>query len=128
MGVRKRKPVTPTTRHTTISDFSEITRSNPEKSLTKSLRKTGGRNNYGRKTVTTKGGGHKRRYRVIDFTYTKKGASGVVASIEYDPNRSARIALVSYKDGDKTYVIAPDGLRVGTTVPVSYTHLTLPTN
>jgi len=116
MGLRKLKPRTPATRHAIISDFSEITRSTPEKSLTRSLRKTGGRNCYGRMTVTSKGGGHKRRYRLIDFRYMKKGISGTVESIEYDPNRSARIALVAYNDGDKSYLIAPDGLRVGANV------------
>ncbi len=116
MGVRKYNAVTPGRRWGTVSAFDEITRTGPEKSLTRPLRKKGGRNNRGRKTVSGRGGGHKRRYRLIDFRYTKKGFSGVVESIEYDPNRSARIALIRYEDGEKAYIIAPAGLEVGGTV------------
>lgn len=116
MAVRKYKVVTPGTRWGNVSSFEEITKDRPEKSLTTPLRKKGGRNNLGRKTTSSKGGGHKRRYRIIDFTYSKKGSSGTVEAIEYDPNRSARIALIRYEDGDKRYTIAPVGLRVGTTI------------
>ncbi|MGB2601912.1 MAG: 50S ribosomal protein L2 [Candidatus Omnitrophota bacterium] len=116
MGTRKLKARTPGQRWADISGFDEITKKKPEKSLTKALRKTGGRNNLGRKTVSSKGGGHKRRYRLIDFRYAKKGLSGVVEAIEYDPNRSARIALVRYEDGEKVYAIAPAGLRVDSSV------------
>jgi len=116
MGVRKFKPRTPGQRHVTISGFDEITKGSPEKSLTRALRKKGGRNNLGRKTATGRGGGHKRRYRLIDFRYSKKGFTGIVEAIEYDPNRSAFIALIKYEDGTKTYAIAPVGLSVGTSV------------
>jgi large subunit ribosomal protein L2 len=116
MGVRKLKPRTPGTRWATVPDFSEVTKSTPEKSLTKALRKKGGRNNLGRKTVTGRGGGHKRRYRMIDFRYSKKGVHGIVEAIEYDPNRSARIALVKYEDGEKKYLIAPVGITAGSPV------------
>lgn len=116
MGIKKYRVVTPGTRFSDVPDFNEITKSKPEKSLTKALHKKGGRNNLGRKTVSSQGGGHKRRYRVIDFYYSKKGIPGVVEAIEYDPNRSARIALMRYEDGDKKYIIAPDSLRVGATV------------
>ncbi len=114
MAIRKYKPRTPGTRHASVSQFDEITKSKPEKSLTRALHKTGGRNNRGRKTVSSKGGGHKRRYRLIDFKYEKKGAAGIVEAIEYDPNRSARIALIQYEDGDKRYSIASVGLKPGT--------------
>ena len=116
MGTRKLKARTPGQRWADISGFDEITKKKPEKSLTKALRKTGGRNNLGRKTVSSKGGGHKRRYRIIDFRYKKKGLTGVVEAIEYDPNRSARIALIRYEDGEKVYAIAPAGLRVNSSV------------
>lgn len=116
MGVKKCKPRTPGQRHVTISGFDEVTKSSPEKSLTRALRKSGGRNNLGRKTATGRGGGHKQRYRMIDFRYSKKGLTGLVEAIEYDPNRSARIALIKYEDGEKIYAIAPVGLRVGTSV------------
>ncbi|MFQ5952934.1 MAG: 50S ribosomal protein L2 [Candidatus Omnitrophota bacterium] len=116
MGIKKYRVTTPGRRFGNVPDFKEITRSKPEKSLTKALHKRGGRNNLGRKTVSSQGGGHKRRYRIIDFRYTKKGLSGVVESIEYDPNRSARIALMKYEDGERLYIIAPEGLRVGTTI------------
>jgi len=116
MAVRKYKARTPGQRHGTVSTFEEITKKKPEKSLTRPLRRKGGRNNFGRKTVSARGGGHKRRYRLIDFRYTKKGLSGIVESVEYDPNRSARIALIRYEDGEIMYSIAPIGLRVGSTV------------
>ena len=101
MGIRAIKPTTPANRFATRSDFSEITKSYPEKSLTKSLRKTGGRNNNGRITVRHRGGGHRRRYRIIDFKRDKFDVPAKVASIEYDPNRSANIALLHYLDGEK---------------------------
>jgi len=116
MAVKKFKPSSPGRRWGSITSFEEITKSKPEKSLTRALKKKGGRNNFGRKTVSARGGGHKRRYRLIDFRYTKKEIPGVVEGIEYDPNRSARIALVKYRDGEKKYVIAPVGLTVGSTV------------
>lgn len=113
MPVRKLKPITPGTRFMSISGFEEITKSNPEKSLTKSLKKSGGRNNLGHVTARHRGGGHKRRYRLIDFKRDKHGIPAKVVSVEYDPNRSARIALLSYADGEKRYIIAPNGLKVG---------------
>jgi large subunit ribosomal protein L2 len=111
--IRGRKPTTPGRRGSTVSDFSEITETRPEKSLTVPLRKTGGRNNQGVITARFRGGGHKRRYRVIDFKRDKLDVPGRVASIEYDPNRSARIALLHYADGEKRYILAPVGLGVG---------------
>lgn len=113
MGVRKLKPTTPGQRHKIISDFSEITTSKPEKSLLAPIKKSGGRNNQGRMTTRYRGGGHKRRYRIIDFKRDKFGVQGEVLTVEYDPNRSARIALVQYKDGEKRYIIAPEGIKVG---------------
>jgi large subunit ribosomal protein L2 len=99
-----------------VSDFSEITRSEPERSLVKKSSRSGGRNNTGRTTARHRGGGHKRRYRQIDFRRDKIGVPGRVASVEYDPNRSARIALIHYLDGEKRYILAPNGLKVGATV------------
>ena len=116
MGVRKLKPVTNGTRHAILYDFSEITKSEPEKSLLAPLKKKAGRNNQGRITVRHRGGGHKRRYRIIDFKRDKWGVPAKVAAIEYDPNRSARIALLHYLDGEKRYIIWPEGLKVGDTV------------
>jgi large subunit ribosomal protein L2 len=113
MGIKKLKPVTPGTRHKSNYTFEEITKSTPEKSLTVSLKKSGGRNNLGRITARHIGGGHKRRYRIIDFKRDKHGIAAKVFSIEYDPNRSARIALLHYADGEKRYIIAPNGLKVG---------------
>src|SRR6056297_4290372 len=113
MAVRKLKPVTPGQRHKLVSAFDTITKSQPEKSLLRPMKKTGGRNSSGRMTVRYKGGGHKQRYRIIDFHRNKDGMESTVKSIEYDPNRTARIALVVYKDGDKKYIIAPNGLKVG---------------
>ncbi|HHG75550.1 MAG TPA: 50S ribosomal protein L2 [Persephonella sp.] len=116
MGVRKLKPVTNGTRHAILYDFSEITKKEPEKSLVEPLVKKAGRNNQGRITVRHKGGGHKRKYRIIDFKRDKWGVPAKVAAVEYDPNRSARIALLHYADGEKRYIIWPEGLKVGDTV------------
>ena len=113
MGLKKYKPTSPGRRFQTVSDFSEITKTVPEKSLLEPLHKTGGRNNNGRITTRHQGGGHKRRYRKIDFKRTKDGIPAKVASIEYDPNRSARIALLHYADGEKRYILAPKNLKVG---------------
>ena len=113
MGIKKFKPVTSSLRFRTVSDFSEITKSKPEKSLVGIIKKTGGRNNYGRITAKRRGGGHKRRYRIIDFKRDKFNEEAVVLSIEYDPNRSARIALVEYPDKERRYIIWPLGLKVG---------------
>ena len=114
MGVKKNKPTTPSQRFTIVSSFEEITKSKPERSLVESSKRTAGRNNKGRMTVRHRGGGHKRKYRVIDFKRDKAGVPAKVAAIEYDPNRSARIALLHYVDGEKRYILAPDGLCVGT--------------
>lgn len=116
MPLRRLKPTSPGRRNTIISDFSEITTSKPERTLLAPLRKRGGRNNTGRLTVRHRGGGHKRRYRIIDFARMRRDVPASVISIEYDPNRSARIALVQYHDGPKVYVIAPDGIGVGATL------------
>ena len=116
MAVRKFKPTTPGQRGKVISTFEEITASKPEKSLTVGKVKTGGRNNQGRLTMRYIGGGHKRAYRLIDFKRNKNGVPATVKSIEYDPNRSARIALLYYADGEKAYILAPNGLKVGTKV------------
>jgi large subunit ribosomal protein L2 len=113
MAIRKYKPTTPGRRGASVSDFSETTRRRPEKSLTRSLKKRAGRNTYGRITARHQGGGHKRQYRVIDFKRNKDGVPAKVATIEYDPNRTARIALLHYADGDKRYILAPQGLEVG---------------
>ena len=117
MAVKKFRPYTPTRRFMTVADFSDITKTEPEKSLTEPLKKTGGRNNQGRITVRFRGGGHKRLYRIIDFKRRDKaGIPARVAAIEYDPNRSARIALLFYRDGEKRYIIAPEGLKPDMTV------------
>jgi len=113
MAIRKLKPDTPSRRYMSISTFDEITKKHPERKLTVALRKTGGRNNLGRITSRRRGGGHRRRYRIIDFKRNKFDMFAEVLSIEYDPNRSSRIALVMYEDNEKRYVIAPDGLKVG---------------
>ena len=114
MAVKKFRPTTPTLRYKTVNSFEELTRSKPEKPLlVAAVSKSGGRNNQGRMTMRRRGGGHKRRYRVIDFKRTKLGVPGRVAAIEYDPNRSAFIALIVYADGDKRYILAPLGLKVG---------------
>lgn len=112
MALRKLKPITPATRYYTISTFEEITKDTPEKSLLAPLKKSGGRNNLGRVTSRHRGGGHKRRYRIIDFKRNNPEEAKVL-SIEYDPNRTSRIALIQYPDGGKSYIIAPDGLKVG---------------
>ena len=113
MAIRRRKPTSPGRRFQTQADFSELTRTSPEKSLTSSKPKTGGRNNYGRKTSRHRGGGHKQLYRQIDFRRDKTGVPATVASIEYDPNRTCRIALLHYHDGEKRYILAPNTLSVG---------------
>lgn len=116
MGIRKLKPMTPGQRFMAVSDFAEVTKSKPEKALTRVKTRSGGRNNSGKMTMRYIGGGHKKRYRVIDFKRDKDGVPATVAAIEYDPNRSARIALLHYADGEKRYMIAPDQLKVGQTV------------
>jgi len=113
MAIKKYKPTTPTARWTSVSKFDQITKDKPEKSLTRSLKRTGGRNVYGRITARGIGGGHKRRLRIVDFKRDKYDVPGNVVAIEYDPNRSSRIALIQYKDGEKRYIIAPLDLRVG---------------
>ena len=113
MSVRKLKPITPGQRFRIVNEYSEVTTSKPEKSLLKPMKKSGGRNNQGRMTMRYKGGGHKRRYRVIDFKRDKFDITGEVTSIEYDPNRSAFIALISYSDNEKRYIIAQKGMKVG---------------
>jgi large subunit ribosomal protein L2 len=116
MGIRQFKPVTPGQRFRIISDFAEITRSKPEPSLVEDLRQSGGRNNQGHVTTRYKGGGHRRAYRKIDFRRDKFGIPGKVTEIEYDPNRSARIALIVYVDGEKRYIVHPRGLKVGDSI------------
>jgi len=116
MAIRQFKPVTKSSRFRSVSDFAEITRSTPEKSLVESLPKSGGRDNHGHIAMRRIGGGHKRQYRVIDFKRNKPGMPAVVEHIEYDPNRSARIALVRYQDGETRYILHPKGLSVGDTV------------
>jgi len=113
MGLKKYKPTTPSRRHMVTSSFEEITKSTPERSLLRPKKSTGGRNSSGRLTTRHKGGGHKRRYRVIDFKRNKNGIPATVSSIEYDPNRSSNIALLFYADGEKRYIIAPANLEVG---------------
>ena len=116
MAIRKFKPVTPGQRNKAISSFEEITTNKPQKSLLEPLKRTGGRNNTGQMTMRYIGGGHKKMYRIIDFLRNKDNMPATVLTIEYDPNRSARIALVQYADGEKRYIIAPNGLQVGQTV------------
>ena len=116
MGIRKLKPTTPGQRHKVIGAFDKITASTPEKSLVVGKKSTGGRNNTGKMTMRYIGGGHKRKYRIIDFKRNKDGIPATVKSIEYDPNRTSRIALLYYADGAKSYIIAPNGLEVGQTV------------
>jgi large subunit ribosomal protein L2 len=113
VGIKKFKPTSPGRRFVTVSTFEELTATEPEKSLVKPLKKTGGRNARGRLTVRHRGGGHKRKYRIIDFKRTKDGIPAKVVSVEYDPNRSARIALLTYADGEKRYILAPVGVKVG---------------
>ncbi len=112
MGIKRYKPTTPSLRWATGSDFAEITKSKPEKSLTVALKKSGGRNSQGRITCRHRGGGHKRRYRIIDFKRDKHDMPATILSIEYDPNRSSRIALVQYEDGEKRYIVAPLDIKV----------------
>ncbi|MBM4376566.1 MAG: 50S ribosomal protein L2 [Deltaproteobacteria bacterium] len=119
MGIKKYKPTSAARRYYTVSDFSEITTDQPERSLVEGMSSTGGRNNYGRITSRFRGGGHKRRFRVIDFRRAKIGVPAKVATIEYDPNRTARIALLHYADGEKAYILAPDGLEVGAEIIAS---------
>src|SRR5258708_3918293 len=116
MGIRQFRPMTPATRFRSVSDFSEITKTEPEKTLLEPLRRTGGRNNKGHITSRYMGGGHKRQYRRIDFRRNKFAIPARVAAVEYDPNRTARIALLRYADGEKRYIIAPKGLSVGDSV------------
>ena len=116
MSIRKYKPTSPGRRHGSVLDYAEITKTKPEKSLLRPIKKTGGRNNMGRITCRHRGGGHKRRYRVIDFKRNKDGVPSKVASIEYDPNRTCFIALLHYADGEKRYILAPIGLEVGQTI------------
>jgi large subunit ribosomal protein L2 len=116
MAIRRRKPTSPGRRFQTVHDFSEITKVEPERSLLDSKHSTGGRNNKGRKTSRHRGGGHKQRYRVVDFRRTKDGVPAKVAAVEYDPNRTCRIVLLHYHDGEKSYILAPEGVEVGDTV------------
>ena len=113
MGIKSFNPYTPSRRHMTSSDFNEITKSTPEKSLVVSLKKNAGRNNQGKITVRHRGGGSRRKYRIIDFKRRKDDVPAIVKSIEYDPNRTANIALICYADGEKAYILAPEGLKVG---------------
>lgn len=113
MAIKKFKPTTPSRRYMTVASFSEITKKEPEKSLLAPLKKSGGRNSNGRVTSRHRGGGHKKRYRIIDFKRNKDSIPAKVVAIEYDPNRSARIALLNYADGEKRYILAPDGVEVG---------------
>lgn len=116
MGIKKFKPYTPSRRGMSVSDFAEITKEHPEKALTKAKRRSSGRNNLGRITMRRRGGGHRRRYRILDFKREKDGIPAKVEAIEYDPNRSARIALLLYADGERRYILAPAGLEVGMSV------------
>ncbi|MBS1561618.1 MAG: 50S ribosomal protein L2 [Bacteroidetes bacterium] len=119
MAIRKLRPITPGTRHYSLSTFDEITATTPERSLTSPLKKSGGRNNTGRVTARHRGGGHKRLYRIIDFKRNKLNMEATVLTIEYDPNRTCRIALVEYTDGEKRYILAPDKVKVGTKIMAS---------
>jgi large subunit ribosomal protein L2 len=119
MGLKTFRPTTPGQRYKTVSDFKEITTDKPEKSLLRPLKGTGGRDNHGHVSAWHRGRGHKRRYRIIDFRRDKRGIPGRVATIEYDPNRSARIALIFYADGEKRYILAPEGLKVDMTIVAS---------
>lgn len=116
MAIKKYNPTSPARRNMTVSTFEEITKTEPEKSLVEILKSKAGRNNYGKITVRHQGGGHKRKYRIIDFKRDKMDVPATVAAIEYDPNRSANIALLNYADGEKRYIIAPNGLKVGDTI------------
>jgi len=116
MAIKKHKPTTPTRRYQTVSSFEELTKKKPEKTLTVTLKSSGGRNRQGRITTRHRGGGHKRKYRIIDFKRNKDSILARVVSLEYDPNRSSRIALLEYEDKEKRYIIAPQGLKVGNEV------------
>ena len=116
MPVKSFRPLTPSTRYITIADFSDITKTKPEKKLVKIRKKTGGRNHYGRCTARGIGGGHKQKIRLVDFKRNKHGVEATVIAIEYDPGRSARLALLEYKDGEKRYILAPVGIQVGAKV------------
>src|SRR5215475_13913018 len=116
MPVKTFRPLTPSTRYITIADFSDITKTKPEKSLVEIRKKTGGRNMYGRMTARGIGGGHKQKIRLVDFKRNKHDVAATVAAIEYDPMRSARLALLQYKDGEKRYIIAPVGIKVGAAI------------
>src|SRR5436853_7114928 len=116
MPVKTFRPLTPSTRYITFADFSDITKTKPEKRLVEIRKRTGGRNHYGRMTARGIGGGHKQKLRIVDFKRIKHGVEATVMAIEYDPGRSARLALLEYKDGEKTYIIAPAGLVVGAKV------------
>ena len=116
MPIRQFKPVTKSSRFRSVPDFAEITRETPEKSLVEPLKKSGGRDNHGHIAMRRRGGGHKRKYRIIDFKRNKTGVVGQVSEIEYDPNRSARIALITYQDGELRYILHPKGLAVGDTI------------
>jgi large subunit ribosomal protein L2 len=116
MAVKKFRPITPSQRFTILNGFEEITTNIPEKSLITSITRSGGRNNTGKMTMRYSGGGHKRAYRIIDFKRNKVGIPAIVKSVEYDPNRTARIALLAYNDGEKRYILAPNGIKVGQTV------------
>src|SRR5215475_1905997 len=113
MPVKSFRPLTPSSRYVTYADYSEITKTKPEKRLVEIRKRTGGRNHYGRMTARGIGGGHKQKLRLVDFRRAKHGVEATVTAIEYDPGRSARLALLEYKDGEKTYIIAPSGLQVG---------------
>src|SRR5438876_2634844 len=113
MPVKTFRPLTPSTRYIAFADYSDITKTTPEKSLVEIRKRTGGRNMYGRVTARGIGGGHKQKIRLVDFKRTKHGVEATVTAIEYDPRRTARLALLEYKDGEKTYIIAPSGLQVG---------------
>src|SRR4026209_2316482 len=113
MPVKTFRPLTPSTRYITYADFSDITKTKPEKSLVETRKRSGGRNHYGRVTARGIGGGHKQKLRIVDFKRNKHGVEAKVVAIEYDPRRSARLALLEYKDGEKRYIIAPTGLAVG---------------
>src|SRR6056297_3904631 len=116
MALKKFKPSTPSRRFMVMADQSDLSKNGPEKSLLAPLKRTSGRNNYGRVTMRHRGGGHKRRYRIIDFKRNKFDVPAVVQTIEYDPNRSARIALIAYADGERRYILAPNKLQVGDTI------------
>ena len=123
MGIKSFNPYTPSRRHMTVVDRTELSTAAPEKSLTVSLKKNAGRNAQGKITVRHRGGGSKRKYRIIDFKRNKDGVPATVKSIEYDPNRTANIALIAYADGQKAYILAPEGLKVGQKVMETVSHL-----